>query len=144
MIKSLVVWRLYQSTPCSNLLFSYGVPKQWRIQGVRGLKPPQICCPCQFEHSYGPAFSKTLTPPSRMPGSSPAKCYVSLRSKTGTYASQPRGATWCFIHITADQIKHEHVNVSTNLITDKDVAPYTHLVRTRHCLTYQLAIAHDK
>ena len=48
-------------TPLPPTMNTYA---QWRIQGVRGFKPPRnfFLFACQFENSYGPAFSRTLAP----------------------------------------------------------------------------------
>ena len=61
---------------------------QWQTRGGRsrgggGLTPYASFFACQFENSYGPAFSRTLPPLSRIPGSALDNRYPNARVHSG-------------------------------------------------------------
>ena len=65
--------------------------------GGRGFKPLSVFLACQFENFYGPAFPRTLNPPSRIPGS----------AHSWQAPGHNMQETFCvLLHITSTQSQH--------------------------------------
>ena len=89
------------------------------IRGLTHPKPPQRLFDCQYEHSYGPAFSRTLNPPPLLKNSWIRPCFMPVEH----FRMFPLHG--CIPLKTADTVKLPLFHPSVSIYHSRPVSPPT-------------------